>query len=121
VDVRSARPRVWRTSAFVGLARRPRQSAQAALRELREEAGYSSPRVERMATLYPNPATQKNRMHVLLLRDCVRVGAPQLDAGEDLELVLRPVHTLREAVRNGEFPQALQCACLMFALDRLGL
>lgn len=94
---------------------------QAALRELREETGYSSPRVSLLASLYPNPALQNNRMHVLLLQDCEQVGDQQLDPTEDIEVVMMPLHALRPALLRGEFPQALHCACLCFALARLGL
>ena len=58
----------------------------AALRELTEETGYAPKSMIPVGFHYPNPALQTNRMHTFLALDCEKVGEPNLDPYEDLEL-----------------------------------
>ena len=85
--------------------------AVAAARELREETGYEG-RLERLATVLPNPAIQTNRCHVFLVADAVRVHEPEPDPGEDLEVWTEPLARVRERIAEGSIDHALVIAAL---------
>ena len=93
----------------------------AALRELREETGYVSDDIEQVGLVYPNPALQNNQMVCFLARNCRYLGTANLDAGEDLEVILKPVDEIKHLLLTGGFGQALHCTALFFALARLGV
>jgi 8-oxo-dGTP pyrophosphatase MutT (NUDIX family) len=81
--------------------------AAAAARELREETGFRGGPATTLGVVSPNPAIQDNRCHTYLIEDCVREGAPALDDGEDLEVLLRPVRDIPRLVQSGEIRHAL--------------
>jgi 8-oxo-dGTP pyrophosphatase MutT (NUDIX family) len=83
---------------------------QAAARELREETGYLAERVRLLGTMLPNPAINDASCHVVLAEGCRRVGVPQLDSLEAIEVVLYPRHHIRELVRSGRLQHALVIA-----------
>lgn len=85
--------------------------AVAAARELREETGYAG-RLERLATVLPNPAIQTNRCHVFLVADAVRVHEPEPDPGEELEVWTEPLARVRERIAEGSIDHALVIAAL---------
>ena len=85
------------------------EPAVAAARELREETGYAGTLVH-LATVLPNPAIQTNRCHVFLVKDAVRVGEPEPDPGEDLEVFVEPVAQVRERIDAGSIDHALVIA-----------
>lgn len=87
----------------------------AALRELREETGFSTelPLV-RLGEVNPNSAIFTNRCSTWLAKDCVRVGDLQQDAGEDIEVVTMPLEQVRARVRDGSIDHALVLAGLYY-------
>lgn len=91
----------------------------AAQRELREETGYSAKKWTHLGTHAPNPALQSNRMHIFLAEDCVKVGEPQLDPFEDLEVVLIPLKQLYDMAERGQMSHALVLAGLLMARGAL--
>jgi len=95
--------------------RADRDPAHAAERELREETGYAAESVRAIGSMAPNPAIQTNTLHTFMAQGCRRVGPPQLDPGEDLEVVLVPRAEVPELVRRGEIDHALVLAGLYFA------
>jgi 8-oxo-dGTP pyrophosphatase MutT (NUDIX family) len=91
-----------------------------AARELREETGYRAGRIVDLGFAYPNPAIQNNKVHMFLMYDCERVGEPQLDAGEDIELFLCPLAEAERMLENGTIRHALVAVALQrmrFHLD----
>ena len=81
--------------------------ARAAARELREETGYSAPRIEEIGRIHPNPALQTNTLFTFLAREVVRVAEPDLEASEDIEVVRVPLAQIPARVRSGEIDHAL--------------
>jgi len=79
----------------------------AARRELREETGYEAARWTALGSIAPNPAFQRNRLHSFLAEDCRCVGALEQDAGEDIEVVLRPLAEVPRLLAAGEISHAL--------------
>ena len=90
---------------------------QAARRELREETGYEAERWTALGSIAPNPAIQRNRLHCFLAEGCRVAGAPEPDAGEDLEVVLEPVAAVPGLLASGAISHAL----VAIAFQRLDL
>jgi len=87
-----------------------------AQRELLEETGYKVARIVEVGRLYPNPSMQINQLHCFVAYDAEKVGAQNLDAGEDIEVEL---HTLEEVLalsKEGNFSHGLNVAVFYQAL-----
>ncbi len=79
----------------------------AARREMLEETGYDSERIEALGHTHPNPAIQGNRCHTFLARDVVRRAEPQLGQMEHTEPVLVPLARIPALIRSGAISHAL--------------
>lgn len=91
----------------------------AAIRELREETGHECKSIEALGIVQPNPAIQSNRCHVYLARDCVKVGEPELDPLEELEVESVAVEELMKLVEDGEIRHSLVLSALFLAGSKL--
>lgn len=87
----------------------------AAIRELREETGFEAKTIESLGVLQPNPAIQSNRCHIYLARDCVKVGEPELDPLEELEVEQRSISHVNEMIKNGEIQHSLVLSALFLS------
>jgi 8-oxo-dGTP pyrophosphatase MutT (NUDIX family) len=87
----------------------------AARRELEEETGFQAGEIVPTGVIAPNPAMMNNRCHSFLARDVRKVGEPQLDDGEDIEVVLMPLAEIPERVARGEFSHSLVVVAFTFA------
>ena len=94
-------------------------TAATALRELREETGYSGAVIEHLCTLSPNPASYTNLVHSYLLFDARPDAAAAPDEHEQLEVVRMPLEQVRAELRAGQFLQAMHASALFYALARL--
>jgi 8-oxo-dGTP pyrophosphatase MutT (NUDIX family) len=95
--------------------------ADAALRELLEETGYAPDRLESLGFVDAQPGYQDNRCHTFLALGVKRVAEPELDAGEDIEVVKVPRTALADLVRSGEISHSLVIAAFhLFALHQGG-
>ena len=89
---------------------------QAAQRELVEETGFTAARWLKVTTLYPNPATQTNRVHTFLALNAVAEHEPQLDRGEEgLGLCVMPFETVVQGLEAGMLGQAMHVASVLLA------
>ncbi len=57
----------------------------AAVRELKEETGYVSQKLTKLATLYDNPVKDTNKIHLFLAENVIKIGEQKLDITEDIE------------------------------------
>ena len=87
----------------------------AARRELLEETGCEAAGLERIGTVWPNPAFQSNTCHTFLATGVRRVGPPRPDPGERIEVVAVPATEAPRLVREGEIRHALVVCALAFA------
>jgi len=87
---------------------------QAALRELREETGFTARHARPVGTMIPNPALNTASCHVVLAEGCRRTDPPKLDPFEKIEVLLRPMESIPELIRGGQIRHALVIAA--FAL-----
>jgi len=83
------------------------QPLVAAQRELREETGYSAQRWSSLGLVAPNPAFQRNYLYTFLAEGCVLEGEQMQDAGEDIEVTLTPLSTIRGLIASETIDHAL--------------
>jgi ADP-ribose pyrophosphatase len=86
----------------------------AALRELKEETGYTGDYVEPLGFVHPNPALLNNRAYTFLVRDVQLAGIQSLDPLEDIKVELIPIRDIPALMRSGEISHAIVLAA--FAL-----
>jgi len=82
----------------------------AALRELREETGYTAGEIAPLGVIHPNPAMMSMKLHTYVARNCLLTEVQALDPGEDIEVVVHPLPTVLELVRAGGITHALVVA-----------
>ena len=86
----------------------------AGLRELREETGYTGRHARLIGTVFANPAIQNNSCHTVLVQDCRRTEALELDESEDLVTRLIPVSEVPRLVQEGKIRHSLVVAALYY-------
>ena len=89
---------------------------QGAARELAEETGYSGGTWAFLGQLRPQPALFSNRAWIYLARDVRPMSAPELDAGEDIEVVLLDAQEIPARIASGEINNAMTVAALALVL-----
>lgn len=90
-----------------GLVDPGEDAAGTATRELREETGYAGDPPQRIGIVEPNPAFMGNLLSTYLIDNCRWVAEQQLDAGEDIEVVLKPLEEIPALVATGVIRHAL--------------
>jgi ADP-ribose pyrophosphatase len=80
---------------------------EGARREMREETGYDSSRVEPLGVAHPNPAIQGNRCHMFVAHDCTLQGDTNFDTTEETEVLLAPLTAIPDLVQTGKISHAL--------------
>ncbi|MBP1596162.1 MAG: hydrolase [Acidobacteria bacterium] len=81
--------------------------AQAAMRELLEETGYAGDPPVSIGVVTPNPAILNNRCHTFLIENCRWSREPELDSGEDIEVMTRPLQDVPGIIAAGDINHAL--------------
>ena len=92
------------------------QPADSAARELREETGFVAGKMKHLASLSPNAALFKNRIHIYLAEDLKATGKQDLDADEFVDYMRI---SRKEVIRNfgeGEYSHGLMATALAFYL-----
>ncbi|MFW6364862.1 MAG: NUDIX hydrolase [Spirochaetota bacterium] len=84
-----------------GLVEDNEDLSDAAVRELREETGYSPSRIYHLKTLKANPAIMNTRLHLYAAEDCTLTHPQELDDSEDIEVVLFRKNEIDEMIRFG--------------------
>ncbi|HKA38485.1 MAG TPA: NUDIX hydrolase [Burkholderiales bacterium] len=86
-----------------------------ARRELREECGYEARDWRRLTTLHPCIGYSDESIDLFVARDLVRVGPPQLDEGEFLEVMPVPLAEALAWVRAGRITDTKTIIGLLWA------
>jgi 8-oxo-dGTP pyrophosphatase MutT (NUDIX family) len=88
----------------------------AAVRELREETGYTGKSARLLGTVNPNPAIMNNRCHLVLVENVVLAEALEWDADEEIEVATLPVDEAYSWAHSGRITHSLVLnALLLFA------
>ncbi|TKJ31655.1 MAG: NUDIX hydrolase [Chloroflexi bacterium B3_Chlor] len=90
-----------------GLAKPADSVEDAARRELLEETGYEANELIFLGSACPQPAILNNRSVTYLARNVRKVGAPQLDQTEDIEVVLVSLSDIPDLIRRREITNAM--------------
>ncbi len=89
----------------------------AAARELEEETGYRSGRMQSLGTINPNPAIMNNKLYMFLAEDCElaqdRKHFP--DASEEIDVLTVPLSQLDVMIQKGELHNALANLTILMA------
>lgn len=92
--------------------------AQAADRELKEEAGYGARRIDVLRSLTLAPTYMSHQTHLVVARDLYPERLPG-DEPEDLEVVPWKLDALHELVMREDFSEGRSIAALFIARDWL--
>jgi 8-oxo-dGTP pyrophosphatase MutT (NUDIX family) len=92
-------------------------SLEAAVRELREETGFSSQSWEYLGWVEPNPAFINNRCHHWLARDAEQTTPPTLEEGENLSVEVLSLDEIKGEVKSGRFRHSLAFTALSQVFD----
>ena len=85
---------------------------ETAVRELREETGYTGENPRLLSTAFANPAILSNTCYAVLLENCRLTHPTEPDSGEDLLTRLMPVAELPGLVTGGKIRHSLVVAAL---------
>lgn len=88
-------------------------------RELMEETGYEFSQFDALGKVAGNPGVLSGYTHMFLARGGKKIAAQHLDANEQIEIVLTPLATVKEQLKNNEFVQSLHVSCMMYAFQKL--
>lgn len=86
----------------------------AALREIAEETGYSPKTVKHLVTFAPSCGYAKEKLHIYLMRDLVPAER-NLDADEDIDVVMYEADELVNMIMNKEIEDAKTMIGIMYA------
>lgn len=93
---------------------------QAAIREMQEETGYTSNEVSLLSEVYPNPALQPTKAYFYLAENAELTLQKNLDAFEDIEIVILPKQQVLDMLHNNEFTNGVQVGAIYKAVIKLG-
>ncbi len=93
---------------------------KAALRELREETGYTANHVRQLCRVRPNPAIQDNYQYCYVAEGCRLASRPKLDPFEHIEVVLFRLDEVPGLIQREEICNALVINAFYFLRELRG-
>ena len=91
---------------------------QCALRELREETGYSATHLSHMTTFWTTPGFTDERIHIYVASG-LEEGVSALEADEILDLHPTPLSRALQMVYSGEITDGKSMIGILFAASRI--
>lgn len=89
------------------------EPVSAALRELKEETGYTSAKARLLGSVRPNPAIQSNVCHIVLAEQARLTDGLEWDEHEEIVTKTFPIEAVYEMVENGEIFHSLVLNALL--------
>lgn len=86
----------------------------AAVRELREESGFTGSAVHELGVVQPNPAVFDNLCYSYLVEGATRTHELEQDDGEDIEVSTLPLADIPAAIADGRIQHALVVCAFHF-------
>jgi 8-oxo-dGTP pyrophosphatase MutT (NUDIX family) len=96
-----------------GFMEKNEDPATAALRELREETGYVPEKAHLLISVYPNPALQDNRLHIIVAENCQKIDRQHLDPNEEITCYAATLSECLAKIKSGEINHAIAVATLL--------
>ncbi len=92
-----------------GLIDKGEDPAEAAMRELKEETGYttSEDNLIDLGYILPNPAIQNNKCFLFAAKNVRMTHSQNLDEQEDIQIILMPYHEFLHKISSGEIKHSL--------------
>jgi ADP-ribose pyrophosphatase len=90
---------------------------QTAVRELREETGYTAPSLELLRTFVVDPTNADTLAHLFLARSAKKTAHQDLDVTESIAVELASVEQLRAYLRDGLIDSMVHVASIYLTLD----
>jgi ADP-ribose pyrophosphatase len=90
-----------------GMVDQGEDAIHAAIRELREETGYTGGTWQELGNCSPNPAIQNNRLYTILALGVARTEDPDPDEGEVIEVETATLDEVQNKLLLGEIDHAL--------------
>ncbi|HEY3373883.1 MAG TPA: NUDIX hydrolase [Candidatus Aquicultor sp.] len=103
-----------------GLLKELENPVECAIRELKEETGYTAKRIEKLAEFYTS-AGFTNEKFYLYFSDDIEVGEHEREPGEEgMELEVIPLKDALSMVAQGEISDAKTLTAILMAAQRVG-
>jgi ADP-ribose pyrophosphatase len=88
-------------------------------REFLEETGYRFEKVEYLGRTSANPSTNSNTLHMFLLTGGTKVQEQQLDANEEIQVLIKTKEEFKQMLLDNKFMQSMHVTTIFFALQKL--
>jgi ADP-ribose pyrophosphatase len=88
-------------------------------RELLEETGYSFDEIHLLGKTALNPGVLNNFTYMFLATGGVKTNAQQLDANEEIEIILKPLEEVRQMLMRHEIKQSMHALCMFYGFEYL--
>jgi ADP-ribose pyrophosphatase len=93
---------------------------QAVRREFLEETGYTFKTAEYLGRTSANPSTNSNTLHMFLLTGGEKYQDQQLDANEEIQVLIVSLDEFRQLLLENSFIQSMHVTNIFYALYKLG-
>jgi len=90
---------------------------ETAIRELREETGYTASKIEKLGGFYLAPGYSIEYMHIFLVSQLSYMPLTAEDTDE-IELVRQPLGSVLESIRSGRIVDCKSIAAILMMVDR---
>ncbi len=102
-----------------GIIEKNETPENAARRELEEETGCTATEFIKIGSLYANPASHTNMIHIFLSANALVTGKQNTDPSENITCGFETINHIFEMIDKGEFQQATQVASLLLAFRHM--